>query len=484
MRLTELLRYARVGPDGAEEAAHRIERWLARTLEGTVEVLRPGRGADPRVEAAAVARGELGSAVVSEDGSHIRMVPVGDGPPFQVLVVTRELPFESDSAALTGLAANVLGLLSRVAGAEIDRREREASSLHLRLAVLQLLMTGDVSLAQRTAAGMHPGLLDADWAWMSLMEMPVEERAQVARECEELTAGQALVVPCPAYENHVITIVPVADPRAADSTGRALSDYVARRPRILQGRSRLHPLACVGAAYEDAYRNVVTARYVPDRRGRHPDRVDSLEVLPGAEAARWASELLRPLDALPDRVRGQLLSTVSLALKFTAVRTAKIMGVSRNTVRARMERVGDVLGADLDNVRVRTLLYLALELRERPTAPGRHHPGLPAMIGTDAGRAWARGVLAPLDSGTRDLHRTLGVWILADCSVGLTAQRLGLHPHTVRERLRSAEALLARELVAGGVDVYELALAFLALYGTNRPFEERQPAEVCAAVQS
>ncbi|MFD8410933.1 helix-turn-helix domain-containing protein [Streptomyces sp. NPDC059650] len=183
--------------------------------------------------------------------------------------------------------------------------------------------------------------------------------------------------------------------------------------------------------------------------------MDPVDLLPSAEAARWASDLLRPLDSLPARTRGQLLSTVSLALRFTAVRTAKIMGVSRKTVRSRMVRAGELLGMDLDDVRVRTALRLALQLRDRPTVPGRHDPGLPALIGTDAGRAEARNVLGALDTDARNLHHTLGARTLADCSVGVTAQRLCLHPQTVPEHLRSAGALLARELTAGGVDVYE-----------------------------
>ncbi|MER7513502.1 helix-turn-helix domain-containing protein [Streptomyces lavendulae] len=471
-RLKELLRHAHVGPDGADVAARRTMDWLARTIGGKAEVLCPG-SKDTVAEAAAVSRGELGSAGISETGSHTRMVPLGGGAPFHVLVVTRARPFDGESAALASCAAIVLGLLLRVAGAEDDRRQREASSLHLRLAVLQLLMGGDVSLAQRTAAGAQPGLLDADQAWMALLEVPVEARGQVARHCEELTAQRALVVPCPAYDNHVIAVVPVAEPGAADWIGPALSEYVARQPRVFLGLSGLHPLEQVSAAYEDAYRNLVAARYLPGRRARHTDRMDPVDLLPVAEAARWASDLLQPLEALPVGVRGQLLSTMSLALRFTAVRTAKIMGVSRNTVRSRMERAGELLGADLGDVRVRTTLHVALQLRDRPTTPGCHGLGLSALIGTDAGRAWARDVLGALDTDGRDLHRTLGVWILANCVAGETAEQLGLHPQTVREHLRSAEILLGRELTAGGADVYELALAFLALYGTHRPFLEQ-----------
>ncbi|MFI6006425.1 helix-turn-helix domain-containing protein [Streptomyces sp. NPDC051366] len=473
VRLTELLRHARVGTDGAEAAVRRTIGWLARTLGGTAEVVSAGE-TDHRAEVQAVARGELGSAAVSEAGSHTRMVALGGEPPFRVLIVSRACPFDGEDAALAGHAAIILGLLLRVAQAEADRRERESSALHLRLAVLQLLMGGDVPLAQRTAAGMSPGLLDADWAWMSLLEMPVAERAQVARDCEEMTAGRALVVPCPAFDNHVIVVVPIADIRAADCIGSALSDYVARCPRVFLGRSHHHPLAHVATAYEDAYRNLVAARHLPGRRLGHTARTEMADLLPAAEAARWTSDLLRPLDALPQRPRDQLLSTVGLALRFTAVRTAKTMGVSRNTVRSRMERAGQILGANLDDVRVRTALYVALQLRDRPTEPGSHDPGpdLPALIGTDGGRAWARDVLGPIETDARDLHRTLGTWICANCGVEETAARLGLHPQTVREHLRSVEALLGKELTASGPDVYEVVLAFLALYGTQRPLEQ------------
>ncbi|MFJ1612810.1 helix-turn-helix domain-containing protein [Streptomyces sp. NPDC088249] len=464
VRLTELLRHARVGPDGAEAAARRTTIWLARTLGGTAEVVRAGE-ADRRPEVRAVVRGELGSAVVSGPGGHTRVVALGGEPPFRVLVITRSCPLDGEDAALAGHAAVVLDLVLRVAEAEAERREWEVCSLQLRSAVLQLLMGGDVVLAQRTAAGMNPGLLDADWAWMALLEMPVAERAQVARDCAELTAGRALVVPCPAFDNHVIVVVPVAEMGAPDCVGRDLSDYVARHPRVILGRSHHHALAHVATAYDDAYRNLVAARHLPARRAGHTARTEPMDLLPTAEAARWASHLLRPLDALPARARAQMLSTMGLALRFTAVRTAKIMGVSRNTVRSRMERAGELLGVNPHDVHVRTALYVALQLEGRPTAPGccGPVPDLPALIGTDTGRAWARDFLGPLDTDARDLHRTLRAWICADCGVEAAAERLGLHPQTVREHLRSAEALLGRELTAGGPDVYEAVLAFLAL---------------------
>ncbi|WUX49700.1 hypothetical protein OG769_38805 (plasmid) [Streptomyces sp. NBC_01435] len=111
--MTELLRHARVGPDGAEAAARRTTIWLARTLEGTAEVVRAGE-ADRRPEVRAVVRGELGSAVVSGPEGHTRVVALGGEPPYRVLVITRSCPLDGEDAALAGHAAVLLDLVLRV----------------------------------------------------------------------------------------------------------------------------------------------------------------------------------------------------------------------------------------------------------------------------------------------------------------------------------------------------------------------------------
>ena len=92
--LTELLRYARVGPDGTEAASRRIVGWLGRAVEGTAELVDSG-SEDHRPQVRAIARGELGSAVVSAAGCHTRMFTLGSEPPCRALVVSRARPFDA-----------------------------------------------------------------------------------------------------------------------------------------------------------------------------------------------------------------------------------------------------------------------------------------------------------------------------------------------------------------------------------------------------
>ncbi|MEV4443525.1 helix-turn-helix domain-containing protein, partial [Streptomyces sp. NPDC049577] len=339
----------------------------------------------------AVAHGKVGSAVVSEAGSHTRMYGLGDRPSRHILLVNRTLPFDAETARLCGHAAVVLELLLRVAEADASRREGEANSGQLRLAVLQLLMGGEVILAQRTMAAAAPGVLDAEWAHVCVLEVPMDAREGVARECGDRVGDRVLVVPCPAFDNHVIVVVPVTDGATADGVISALSAYVVSHPDVYMGLSRRHALTHVALAYEDAARNLAAARHLPSRLAGNLVRTDLVDVLP-AEAGMWASQVLRPLDAVPPGSRSQLLTTMSLALRFTAVRTAKLIGVSRNTVRSRMERAAGLLGVELADVRTRTSLYVALYLRDQLPSSDAGTAGLclRPLLETGPGRAWAR----------------------------------------------------------------------------------------------
>ncbi|MFE9371911.1 PucR family transcriptional regulator ligand-binding domain-containing protein [Streptomyces sp. NPDC006711] len=82
-------------------------------------------------------------------------------------------------------------------------------------------------------------------------------------------------------------------------------------------------------------------------------------LLDPAEATAYARELLTPLS-------GPLRTTLRnwLALHGSWDRTAAALGVHRNTVRQRIARCTALLGADLDDMDVRTELWLALRLDE------------------------------------------------------------------------------------------------------------------------
>ena len=79
--------------------------------------------------------------------------------------------------------------------------------------------------------------------------------------------------------------------------------------------------------------------------------------------------------------------------------------------------------------------------------------GLEALLDPAAADAWAAALLAPLDQpGERaDLAATLRAWLGRHGQVDAAAADLGVHRHTVRHRLRRAEALLGRSLDDPGV---------------------------------
>jgi purine catabolism regulator len=90
--------------------------------------------------------------------------------------------------------------------------------------------------------------------------------------------------------------------------------------------------------------------------------------------------------------------------------------------------------------------------------------GLEAVLDPAAADAWAAALLAPLDEpGERaDLAATLRAWLTRHGQVDAAATDLGVHRHTVRHRLRRAEALLGRSLDDPGVRA-ELYLALTRL---------------------
>ncbi|WP_159402108.1 helix-turn-helix domain-containing protein [Streptomyces katrae] len=520
--LAGLLKAARVGPGGHRAAAHRVAAWLGRAVGGSARIEVPARiedsaraggwagaGGGDGALLRDVAAGSPRSAVVAEPGRHLRVLALGVERPHPVLVVTRPSPYDEAAAALVAHAATVLELLLSAGEADERRRRLAEAGAGVRLSVLQLLMGGEVVLAQRTMAGLRPGLLDAERVVVCVLEASEGERGEVARACEGLLAGRALVVRCPADDGHVIVVAPVT-PGGAAGTGAqdALREFVTGRDGVFLGVGDRHPISRVAAGYDDAIRSLAAARLMPGRVAGHQPGARLPEVLDAGAAAGWAAGFLRPLAAVPAQDRGQLTATVRLGLEFTAVNAARLLGISRNTVRARMDRVAGLLGLDLGDVRARAALDLALRLDDgdpgtarsgraggtgqarkggdgghaahaaqaadgsgtghaRPAAtrpgpgpgPGPGGGELGRMLAAPPVLVWARDLLAPLRGDERDLRRTLRDWVGENCAVEPAARRRGVHPQTVREHLRGAEGLLRRQLVAGGSGLYEVVLA-------------------------
>ncbi|MER6545120.1 helix-turn-helix domain-containing protein [Streptomyces sp. NPDC001250] len=452
----------------------RLVAWLARTVEAAVGLqdARGGLLAGERLSldaavVADVATGRVSAAALDDGVRHVRLVgirhPGPDPAAAAVLAVARPAPFDRHTADILGHTAGVLELLLRERELAASGRRLRRATADLRLAILQLLMVEDTVSARRVAAGLWPGLLEEDTARVYVLEGAAAERDRLADACVDVTDGRALVVRCPAVDEHVIVVGP------ATEVGERLRSLVTDRPGTFLGGSPRQRLALTATAYGQAVTALAVARFRPDRAAVYAARTRPAQLMDPVALRAWAGAVLRPLDALPHHVRAELLATTRLGLEFTAVSAAKVLGVSRNTVRARMDRVAALLGADFSRLAVRAVTHAALNTEaahgpcdSRGAAsdpPSRVR--LTELLRTSALGAWAEGLLGRLDEDGRDLRRTLRAWTGADAHAERAAQVLGVHAQTVREHLRAVEPVLERRLTAGGTDLYEVVLAHL-----------------------
>ncbi|MFC8096111.1 helix-turn-helix domain-containing protein [Streptomyces sp. NPDC057301] len=457
----------------------RVVAWLADAVQGTAS-LQDDTGAllagtlpdldDDLV--AAVAAGRIASAAWEGQGRHLRMVRVSCPNPASagVLAVARETPFDRRSSDILTHTVQVIELLLKAGETTAAGRRLERATSDLRLAILQLLMVEDTVSARRVAAGLWPGLLDTDSACVYVVECTVEERDRLAEECIDVTGEQALVVLCPAVDEHVIVVTP------GEAAARELRTLIGPRPRTFIGGSARQSLARTATAYGQAVSALAVAHFRPEKAAVYAERTHPERLIDPAPLRGWAARVLHPLDTLAHHTRAELLATTRLGLEFTAVSAAKVLGVSRNTVRARMERVEVLLHTDFSDVTARAVVHLALNtqvsLADVPAADGSGQAAqasLPDLLAGPALRTWAQDVLARLENDTRDLRRTLRTWIAEGGNAERAAQTLGVHAQTVREHVRSAEPVLERQLLAGGSDLYEVVLAHLAVGDLDQP---------------
>ncbi|MFF8595123.1 helix-turn-helix domain-containing protein [Streptomyces sp. NPDC015220] len=457
----------------------KVVAWLAGAAHGTACLLdgagalvagEPVPSADDLV--ADVLAGRFASAAFQDRDRHVHLVRVGGphAPPAGVLAVARAAPFDRQAAEMLSRTVGVVELLLRAheTGAAGRRLERATSAL--RLAILQLLMVEDTVSARRVAAGLWPGLLDTDTATVYVVETHRDERERLTAECLAATGHRALVVRCPAVDGHVIVVAP------ADGAGRALRSLVGERPHTYLGGSTRQGLARTATAYGQAVSALALARVRPDGTAVYAERTHP-ERLMDTEALRaWSVRLLRPLDTLPHHTRAELVATTRLGLEFTAVSAARILGVSRNTVRARMERTERLLGTDFSHLTVRAAVHLALNTQAglAPAPAAAPAPPVPAarlrdLLAGPALRTWAQELLGRLAADTRDLRGTLRAWIAAGGNAERAAHLLGVHAQTVREHVRGVEPVLERRLLAVGSDLYEVVLAHLVVGDLEQP---------------
>ncbi|MGW7259713.1 helix-turn-helix domain-containing protein [Streptomyces sp. NPDC054834] len=455
----------------------RLVAWLARTVDATV-CLRGGDGSLLAGEpitlddtlVADVVTGRISAAALQDGGRHVRLVAIrhpGQPRPQNastgVLAVVRRFPFDRDAAEIVTHTAGVVELLLRERASTAAGQRLRRATADLRLAILQLLMVEDTVAARRVAAGLWPGLLDTDTAHVYVVESLPEERDRLADECLDLTDGQALVVRCPAMDGHVIVVSPTP------TAHNGLRTLVRERPATYLGGSLRQSLAQTAGAYGQAISALAVARFSPDHTAVYAERTRPERLMDPAALHAWSADVLRPLDTLAHHTRAELLATTRLGLQFTAVNAAKVLGVSRNTVRARMDRVEALLGTDFTDLTVRAVAHLALNTQAAHAlapadgaASGASAVRLDGLLAGPALGTWAHDLLGRLDQDGRDLRGTLRAWIAAGGNAERAAQALGVHAQTVREHVRGAEPVLEHRLLTAGTDLYEVVLAHLA----------------------
>ncbi|MER6400108.1 helix-turn-helix domain-containing protein [Kitasatospora sp. NPDC001603] len=481
---------------GRSDGTQRIISWLASTMDAEITLTTP-RGAvlaavpesapttmvpaGARIaELAAAGRGRSAAIDLPHGRRQIRLFTVGATRPAPVLAVACEDLCPEISAAM----ARVLDLLAaRLAIEEADRgRSRLQCSEHVvRGAILNLLMTGQVSAARSAATSLAPETLDDGVARTLILKVPRAQRLAIIMQCHQAIGNRAIVSGCPTHGDRIIVLIPSTAGDLESKTIRSLVTFTQAAPERYLGGSSLHTLDETASAYRDAARALAVAERTSSRVHLYISEVQLAHVLDQLHAGAWARHQLRPLLELPDNRRDQLLTTLGLGLLFTPAATARTLGTHRNTVARRLADAAALLGIDLQDVWQRALIGLALEVWAA-TAHLQQDPD--ALVVTDIldtapVRQWAERFLGRLDSDRRQLRETLSAWIQAKARIEDTAHLVGLHPATVRVHLRSAEQLLQRRLLTNTTSdapagcivpgAHDLVLAFFVKGGGTTP---------------
>lgn len=415
---------------------------------------------------ARVSGGRVAAAATEAGRLHVRCEALGADEARHVLVAAAESELSREESALISHAGSVVALLRRADDGERLRRGFQRKARQMRFAVFQTLLAGDEVLARRMTTGSVPPLLEADRLRIHLLHCPPADRDRISQAFQDHSGyhGRDLMVHCPAFKEHLICLVAdrPGERDAAGSDGQAvdlgeeLRRLVRDNPGYALGISGPHPLGATAAAYGQAAHALAAARTTPGNVVFYQGQTSLEGVLPRGPALAWARTVLRPLDSLPAttvEITRSLMSAPRAAV-------ARLLGLSRNTVRAHIARAERALGLDLADARSRAVVNLALALTGAHAAPEpedrQPSPTLDRLLRTERADVWARTFLRPLHDPQR---RSLQAWIAANTDARQAAQDLGISRNTVRTHLRTAEARLARDLLTTGSGVHDVVLA-------------------------
>ncbi|NED03994.1 PucR family transcriptional regulator [Streptomyces sp. SID6648] len=397
---------------------------------------------------------------------------VGD-PGAPVLAVVTPRPVAAGLATLLADVVLPLSLCLQAETLERKRRRVDLAESRGREAVLHLLMTGQLSIAQQVAGALRPRLPDP--VRVCVVECSGGGRDEVARVCADADGGRSWIVRCPVYARHLILVMPAEAETEAPEPGAVPPDeaVAARVGDCVVGVSEPVPLADTATGYRQAFHALAVARELPTRHARFGVSPDSALVV-GPAGHRWADELLNPLlTHVPRRAQDpgsqELLATAASWLAFSSHATDHLK-VHRNTLAARLRLIGELLGLDLHRLADQAALDLALRVRSTPApacTPELTQSGSPASGTSEAAggldeilvrpavRDWADQQLAPVLGA----EETLRTWVRCEGRIGPAAAELGISVPGARKRLTRLETVLQRSLLRPPSARYDLWLA-------------------------
>ncbi|MFF8961820.1 PucR family transcriptional regulator [Streptomyces globisporus] len=400
---------------------------------------------------------------------------VGD-PGVPVLAVVTPRPVAAGLATLLADVVLPLSLCLQAETLERKRRRVDLAESRGREAVLHLLMTGQLSIAQQVAGALRPRLPDP--VRVSVVECSGGGRDEVARVCADADGGRSWIVRCPVYARHLILVMPAEAETPEPGAVPPDETVAARVGDSVVGVSEPVPLADTATGYRQAFHALAVARELPTRHARFGVSPDSALVV-GPAGHRWADELLNPLlTHVPRRAQDpgsqELLATAASWLAFSSHATEHLK-VHRNTLAARLRLIGELLGLDLHRLADQAALDLALRVRSTPAPACTPEPaqsgspasgtsasgaseaagGLDAILVRPAVRDWADQQLAPVLGA----EETLRTWVRCEGRIGPAAAELGISVPGTRKRLTRLETVLQRSLLRPPSARYDLWLA-------------------------
>lgn len=360
----------------------------------------------------------------------------------------------------------VLTLAWRAQQAQDRGRRIEEANDQVREAVLHLLMDGGLATAHRAAAALDDPLPDPVRVWViEVGAIEKGERDAVAEALIRITGGRAWMIKCPVYSGHLI---PAVAPMSHQEEQACLRELVATAGattgRISVGISTVVPLRDFPTGYQQAFHALAHARGNAERFATFR-RAHDLAAEIGGYGHDWARRVLAGLEEFePDRpqdpTRDDLRSTLVSWLMFHQQATRHLK-IHRNTLSARLHKIGSLLGRDLHRLPDQACLELALRLRASEARP-RSAGDLDELLRREEVRRWAGQLLAPLRDSPQ-LLETVRTWLLADARSTPAAEDLGISSAALRKRLVRAEQLLERSLLHSPSLSYDLHFAFRAL---------------------